>query len=195
MDLGQLLDKFGTLSVAWQIVLPLCALLFVALFAIVFWMAGALANDERVTFVGSLLYGPAQLALLLAAAFGAFFLVSGTGDLREWLKGGNLLLAGGITLAVDLILVLALVLVVIRGRIGEGLFIWFIRLPLLALLAALTAGAVFVGLAVDQASREPEGSRILIIIGWVLAGVVALGVGIFFATRYSGPTVIRRPGS
>jgi len=195
MGFAQLLEKFSNLTLAWQIMIPIFALLFVVLFGIVFWMAGALANDQRVTFTGSLIYGLVHFILLLAAAFGVFSLVSGSSDLTEWTKGRNLLLGAAATLAVDLVLVLALILAVIHGSIGEGLFIWFIRLPLLALLAALTAGMVFVGLGIDQASREQGGSTTLAIIGWVMGGVVVLGFVIFFATRYSGPTVVRRPGS
>lgn len=195
MKLEESLGQFGSLSLGWQIAIPLLCLLFVALFAIVFWMGGALASVDRVTFLGSLLYGSVQFFLLLGATIGVFSALAGTGDVRTWLQGRNLLLGGGAALLIDLVLIVFLVLLVVKGTVGEALLIWLLRLPLLALLAALTAGLVFVGLAVEQTANEPNGGQFLVFVGLGLLGVTVLGIVIFFATRFSGPTVVRRPGS
>ena len=77
---------------------------------------------------------------------------------------------------------------------GQSIFMWIFRLPILALLGALVGGAVFVGLGIYQAAREPSGEVWLNWIGWILAAVVAVSIILFVLTRYAQAPVTRRTG-
>ena len=65
----------------------------------------------------------------------------------------------------------------------------------MALLGALVGGLVFVGLAIYQATREPDGAETLIWVGCILAVVVTIAVSVFLVSRFAQPPATRRTGA
>ncbi len=179
MDLSQLLESIVNRSGLW--VLPAAAVGLALLFVLALWMGAALAGLERLTFVKALWIAPLQMVLLAPAGFGIFSMIFGS-DMREWLTLQHFALGLGLTLIVDLVLVLVALLLV-EARPVQGLILWLLRLPILGLLSALVSGGVFISIAIYQAANEPQGQVWLTWIGWIFAGVVVLALALFFGTR------------
>jgi hypothetical protein len=191
MNLEQLIRKIQDFHV---LALPGGLLLAVVVFVLALWMGAALAAAEKLTFLRALALGPVQLGFLLVLGYFTFFGVAGA-DMNQWLNEKNLLLAGAATLAIDFALTLAMVLPLGFATPGQSIWIAVLRLPILGLLSALVGGLVFVGLAIYQAAREPDGEETLIWVGCILAVVVTIAVSVFLVTRFAQAPVARRTGA
>ncbi len=180
MDLSQLFDSVTTGIGFWA--WPAGAVGLAILSVLALWMGAALAGVEKLTFLKALWIAPLLMGLLIPVAYAIFYFLVST-DLREWVTLQNLALGLACTLAVDLILIVGSLALVANSHPVQSLILWLVRLPVLAMLAALVSGGVFISIAIYQAANEPRGQVWLIWIGLIFAGIVVLALALFFGTR------------
>ena len=188
MDLSQLIDSVNRQYGVWAWPAGIVGLAVV--FILAMWMGAALANLEKLTFLRALWLGPVMMVVVAAAGYGIFLVLYGA-DMSLWTQIDNLLFGLVFVLILDLVLVFGLAKAVGSATNGQGLLMWVFQLPILVLLGSLVGGGVFVTIAIYQASQEPNGQTWLTLIGWLFAGIMALGIALFFITRFSQQGPVR----
>ncbi len=192
MELSQLFDQINRDVGFW--VWPAGIIGLTVLFILAMWMGAALAGIESLTFVRAAMLAPLQMIVILPLGLALFYFLAGS-DVSNWGSTTNVLVYGGLTLGLDLALVFLLLLVLRQGHPLQVLFLWMVRLPVLALLGSLVVGAVFVVMAIVQALQDPKGGYWLAWIGGAFGIVIALALVLFFATRMGDSQVTRPRGT
>ncbi len=161
----------------------------VPLTGLILFMAGALCGAERLDFLRSLLLAAINDAVVALVASVTFRSLAGPEWDDWWRDTRTILTGGGITLAVSLVVLTALLSPLTSVSVPRGLFVWFMQLPLYALFAALIAGGVLFWRGVEQVTRDQWAKDQFITGAWIFAGFLGAILLMVF-----GVSMLRRFG-
>lgn len=149
------------------------AVVGLALAGLILFMACALWGADRISFLKATVVALLQYLVVGAVAWGALSLAGGA-DPADWMAPRTLFAGGAAALAVSLVVLVALLRGVESVPARYGVVIWLFQIVLTALIAALIAAVVFVGLAIYQVTRDPGGREMLVKGGIIFAVVVGI---------------------
>ena len=165
------------------------AVVGIPLVGLLVFMAGALCNVEKLSFLRSLAVGAASSALMAPVtlvtlnSLGMSDWDSVSRDVPTWLR------FAAIFLPIDLVVLVGLLRTPVADvSVPRGVLVWIVQLPLYLLFAALTAGGWLVWRGAEQLTREEwskdqliQGSKIF---GGVIAAILVLVFGISMLRRF-----------
>lgn len=198
MDIFQQILKYQEQLFALPVALIIGVIVLgLALDGLILWMAGCLRNADRLSYLRALLVIIVERVLIIPAAYGVGYVLA---ILFAAVGLENVSIVAVISAAVvlglllDLVILVGLLMVAAGVRPGSGMLIWLFRLVIALIVNGLIAGLVFVALAVSQSMQLPVGEEFLTWVGVVLVVVVGLALALFFGTRFTQPSVVRRTG-